>query len=41
MRNKKVLIIGGGVSGLTTGIYLLEIGYYVTILEKNAIPGVA
>lgn len=39
MRNKKVLIIGGGVSGLTTGIYLLESGYDVTILEKNAIPG--
>ena len=36
---KKVIIIGGGVSGLTTGIYLRKSGYDVEILEKNAIPG--
>lgn len=39
MTDKKVLIIGGGVSGLATGIYLLKSGYNVEILEKNAIPG--
>ena len=37
--NKKVLIIGGGVSGMTTGIYLLKSGYDVEILEKNLMPG--
>lgn len=36
---KKAIIIGGGVSGLTTGIYLRKSGYDVEILEKNAIPG--
>lgn len=39
MTDKKVLVIGGGVSGLATGIYLLKSGYRVEILEKNAIPG--
>ena len=36
---RKVVIIGGGVSGLATGIYLLKNGYDVEILEKNGIPG--
>lgn len=39
MTEKKVVIIGGGVSGLATGIYLLKSGYAVEILEKNSIPG--
>lgn len=39
MLRKKVLIIGGGVSGMTTGIYLLKNGYSVEILEKNAMAG--
>ena len=37
--NKKAIIIGGGVSGMTTGIYLLKSGYDVEILEKNGNPG--
>ena len=36
---KKVLIIGGGVSGLTTGIYLQSSGYEKEILEKNHVTG--
>jgi len=36
---KKVLIIGGGVSGLSTGIYLQSSGYETEILEKNHVSG--
>ena len=36
---KKVLIIGGGVSGLSTGIYLQSSGYETEILEKNHVTG--
>lgn len=36
---KKVFIIGGGVSGLTAGTYLLANGYDVTIFEKNSTVG--
>ena len=37
--NKKVLVIGGGVSGLATAIYLQINGYNTEILEKNAVLG--
>ncbi|MBR2869976.1 MAG: NAD(P)/FAD-dependent oxidoreductase [Clostridia bacterium] len=33
--NKKVIIIGGGVSGLTTAIYLKKNGYDTLVLEQN------
>ena len=36
---KKVVIIGGGISGMTTGIYLQLNGYDTLIVEKNAVPG--
>ncbi len=36
---KKIIIIGGGVSGLSAGIYLKANGYHVEILEKNAVAG--
>ena len=39
MSHKRVIIIGGGVSGLTTGIYLRLNGYKTLILEKNATLG--
>ncbi|MBQ7923666.1 MAG: NAD(P)/FAD-dependent oxidoreductase [Clostridia bacterium] len=39
MENKKVIIIGGGVSGLTTAIYLRLHGYDTLVLEKNAVLG--
>ena len=32
---KKIVIIGGGISGLTAGIFALLNGYDATILEKN------
>lgn len=36
---KKVLIIGGGVSGLSAGIYLQSSGYETEIIEKNHVIG--
>ncbi len=35
----KCLIIGGGIAGLTAGIYALSCGYDVTIIESNNKPG--
>lgn len=36
---KKISIVGAGVGGLTSGIYLQNQGYQVTIYEKNSRPG--
>lgn len=36
---RTVLIIGGGLGGLTTGALLAHEGYKVTVLEKNAMLG--
>ncbi len=36
---EKVVVIGGGVAGLTAGTYALLSGFDVEIYEKNAIPG--
>ncbi|MFE3867754.1 NAD(P)/FAD-dependent oxidoreductase [Flavobacterium sp. LS2P90] len=38
MKNKEVLIIGGGLAGLTAAIHLSKIGFQVTIVEKNEFP---
>lgn len=38
-QKKKVIVIGGGLSGMTAGIYLLKYGYEVEILEKNPYLG--
>lgn len=38
-KNKKVIVVGGGVSGLTTAIYLRRNGYDTLVLEKNANVG--
>ena len=35
----KILIIGSGVGGLTTGILFAKLGYPVTVVEKNNLPG--
>jgi phytoene dehydrogenase-like protein len=39
MKPRKVLIIGGGIAGLCTGVYLRKNGFETEILEMNAIAG--
>ncbi|MBQ1694313.1 MAG: NAD(P)/FAD-dependent oxidoreductase, partial [Bacteroidales bacterium] len=39
VKQKSVLIIGGGLGGLVTGALLAKENYKVTVLEKNAIIG--
>ena len=39
MKRKKVVIVGGGISGLTAGIYCLDNGFDVVICEKHVLPG--
>lgn len=36
---KKVIIIGGGIAGMTAGIILQKAGFQTEIFEKNAVPG--
>ena len=36
---KKVVIIGGGIAGMTAGILLQNAGFATEIYEKNAVPG--
>lgn len=36
---KKVIIVGAGISGLSAGIYAVQSGFDVTILEMHKIPG--
>ena len=35
MKNKKIAILGAGVTGLTAAYYLSKKGYNVTIFEKS------
>jgi D-amino-acid dehydrogenase len=35
----KVIVLGGGVVGITTAFYLLQDGHEVTLIERQ--PGVA
>ena len=37
--NKSAVIIGAGIGGITTAIYLAKQGYSIDIFEKNASPG--
>ena len=37
--NKSAVIIGAGIGGITTSIYLAKNGYKVSIYEKNSVPG--
>ena len=36
---KSILVVGGGMSGLTAAIEAAEVGYEVVIVEKNAYLG--
>ena len=36
---QKVVVIGGGVAGLSAGIYAQKCGFDVTILESHFLPG--
>ena len=36
---KKIVIIGGGIGGLSAGIYALKAGYDAAIYEKNPVAG--
>ena len=39
MKNQKeVLILGGGLAGLTAAIHLSKLGLQVTVIEKNGYP---
>jgi len=38
-KDKRALIIGAGIGGLTTAISLAKNGYQVTVIEKNSGPG--
>lgn len=38
MKDKEVLIIGGGLAGLTSAIHLSKLGLHVTVIEKNSYP---
>ena len=39
MDRKKVIIIGSGLGGLSSGVVLAKNGYRVTVLEQNVWPG--
>ena len=36
---KKVIVIGGGIAGLSAGIYALRCGFDVTVLESHSLAG--
>ena len=37
--DEHVIVVGGGIGGLCSGIYLLNKGFQVTIVEKNETLG--
>jgi len=39
LEGKNIMIIGAGVGGLSMGILLRNLGYHVTLVEKNQLPG--
>jgi len=39
MKKKQVIVIGGGIAGLSAGIYAQKCGFDVTILESHSIAG--
>ncbi|NMB10521.1 MAG: FAD-dependent oxidoreductase, partial [Tissierellia bacterium] len=39
MANKSILVVGGGISGLTVAVEAAEMGYEVFIIEKQPYLG--
>lgn len=39
MANKSILVVGGGISGITAAVEAAEVGYEVFLVEKNAYLG--
>jgi phytoene dehydrogenase-like protein len=39
MKTRKVLVVGGGIAGLCTGVYLRRLGFDTEILEMHTISG--
>jgi phytoene dehydrogenase-like protein len=39
LKTRKVLVVGGGIAGLCTGVYLRRLGFDTEILEMHAISG--
>ena len=37
--NKSILVVGGGISGITAAVEAAEVGYDVYLVEKNASLG--
>ncbi|MDI6889395.1 MAG: CoB--CoM heterodisulfide reductase iron-sulfur subunit A family protein [Thermodesulfovibrionales bacterium] len=38
-KTKSILVVGGGISGITTAVEAAEVGYEVTLIEKNPYLG--
>ncbi|MDD3920983.1 MAG: NAD(P)/FAD-dependent oxidoreductase [Eubacteriales bacterium] len=36
---KKIVIVGGGIAGLSAGVYAQLLGFESVLIEKNAVPG--
>ena len=39
MKRERIVIIGAGIGGLTTGLLLSRLGFDVTVVDKNKTPG--
>ena len=37
--SESIMVVGGGISGLTTAIEAAEVGYEVFLVEKKSLPG--
>jgi D-amino-acid dehydrogenase len=37
--SKSIVVVGGGITGVTTAYSLAKSGFHVTLIEKNRYPG--